>query len=237
MSNFKFINLLFASLSMVILFSIGCANKKNSNSGGIRSNAYCTTGLVRSQSYGCIPQGNCPSNHGFYNNQCIPLGNVGGQCGAGQVFINSGGCVPQGQCPANYGFYNNRCVPGTIASTPVNNGYQYGAGACGGGQIYSFYGCIPTAGCPSNQGMYNGSCIPPLNIGGNGVPNNFNSSYGYYPYSSGGGIASTPYNNGYSYYGSNYNMATTPYGYYYYPNYNTHYYQGGYPSMYFQFGL
>lgn len=142
----------------------------------------------------------------------------GPMCGPGQVSTQAYGCLSQGGCQAGYGMYNNQCYPGTLANTP-GGGYQYGAGSCNGGQVYTYHGCLPTNGCSNGYGWYQSQCIPPLTIGQNGVPNQFNSYYGGGGYSGGGG------------YQGGYNTGYMPYGYYYYPNVNYRYYNNyTYPS-------
>lgn len=116
--------------------------------------------------------------------------------------------VPQQQPPT---FPSAQGTLGVPPQTLPNGGYQYGAGVCPPGQIYSYYGCVVTTGCPANQGMYNNQCIPAMTIGANGIPNglsNQNGNWGYY------------YN---TYPTSAYYYNTTPgggyYPYYYYTQY------------------
>jgi len=92
-----------------------------------------------------------------------------------------------------------------------NSGYQYGAGYCPQGQIYTAYNCLPIAGCPANQGMYNNTCVPAMVINQNGLPNGYSyqngywgSSYNGYPYYNGGYNNNSYYSGGYPYYYSSY---------------------------------
>jgi hypothetical protein len=218
-------NLLMSAATVVTMsFAIGCGNNSKKSSpppppAPVPVAANCPAGQLRHPNYGCIPQGQCQANYGYYQNQCIPMTGTGTSCPGGQVPINGVGCVPQGSCPQNYGFYNNQCMAGNIATLP-QNGYQYGANACPGGQIYTFYGCLPTNGCQNNQGMYGSQCVPALTIGNNGVPNGYNgyyfSNYNYYPY----GYYYSPYGSG--------NNANYGYGYGY-PRYNPYF------NLYLQF--
>ena len=221
--SFMFAILSLSQLLLLLLLNIGCAqDKKSSPPPSPPINAACPVGQVQHVTYGCIPQGNCPSGYGYYNNsQCVPLNSQSqGNCGVGQIYTNQG-CAPTAGCPANQGMVNNVCAPGNVASLPVGGGsnYQYGAGSCNPGQIYTFYGCAPTAGCPPNQGMYNYNCHPALTIGGNGPLG------GYY------GSGNNSYYN--SYYNSN--TANYPNNYYYggytYPYYYGNSYYYGYPHQ------
>jgi hypothetical protein len=53
-------------------------------------------GYVSSASYGCIPQGYCPTGYGTYNNQCVQATVAGSNtCQAGYVW-NGSTCVYSG---------------------------------------------------------------------------------------------------------------------------------------------
>lgn len=111
------------------------------------------------------------------------------------------------------------CTPGLACpnvGTPAQP-YNYGAGTCQPGYIYTAQNCQPTAGCPANQGMFNNQCIPAMTMN-NGMPNGYNyqnGAWGYNNYNNG-------FNSGYSGYGYGYPVYNS---YYYNPYYNA------YPSI------
>lgn len=80
----------------------------------------CTAGYVNT-GIGCLPQGNCPSGYGYYNNQCYPVtAATTTSCQAGYI-KTAIGCLPQNTCPTGYGYsygsYNGQtggwCYPQT----------------------------------------------------------------------------------------------------------------------------
>jgi hypothetical protein len=206
-------------VSTLVLLTVGCAQDKKKGSAAPPPPVIggCPVAQVMIGGVGCVPQGNCPPNQGYYNNMCTAGTNIA-------------------VTPTNpQGFYSNQYNNGgNFAVPPTNQGYYYGANSCSVGQIYTSYGCAPTAGCPVNQGMINNACLPAFAINGNGVPNGFSNPNGYayynqpyYPY--GYGQYSQGYNN--SYYNNPYSSG--------YPGYSGSGSYYGYPSQnpYFQFYL
>lgn len=79
----------------------------------------CAAGYVYNSTYGCLPQGSCPSGYGIYNNQCL-VGTVTtttttnscqATCSSGYV-RTAYGCLPQGGCASCYGYSNGWCFQG-----------------------------------------------------------------------------------------------------------------------------
>ncbi|MEY4615760.1 MAG: hypothetical protein RJB66_720 [Pseudomonadota bacterium] len=131
----------------------------------------CSSGQVMIGSVGCVPQGSCPANYGFYNNQCV-AGTMGGYnqggynqggyqygagaCSAGQIYTYYG-CLPTAGCPANQAMYNNSCIPAMTTGGYGNTNTSYNG-------YYSYPGYY-------GNGYY-----------GNGGYGNYNSPYGGYNY-------------------------------------------------------
>lgn len=144
--------------------SMMVACNKDSGGGGtaaapaaVAAVSACGSGYVQSSSYGCLPQGSCPVNHGVYQNQCIAINTSTTNCTVGSVSHN-GQCLPQGNCAAGQAFNGSSCIvvttvtqfgttpqpfPGSGVPVPVfnpaygayNNGYYGNVHAWN--QVYS----------------------------------------------------------------------------------------------------
>lgn len=148
----KFLMFLFL-MSVQALF-VNCA-KKSDNTPAPAGGAYCQAGSVY-VGQSCLPQYNCPANHGYSNGQCLPgtstPAGASGYCQVGQVSTAQYGCLPQNSCPANYGFYNGQCIPGTVTNTGGGAG-----GYCQAGSVNTVMGCLPQNTCPTGYGYWYGA--------------------------------------------------------------------------------
>jgi hypothetical protein len=147
----------------------------------------CSEGQVKSNQYGCIPQGSCPSGQGQYNGQCVALNGgtstggcpmgyqyyngqcipqqggypTGGNCPAGTYF-NGSQCIPQqggtGNCPAGTYFNGSQCIPQQGGGYPPTGGYGC-PNLCGYNMVRTSMGCLPQSQfCPPCTGAWGGFC-------------------------------------------------------------------------------
>jgi len=169
----------------VLAFLAACGGSSSTAANPATS---CAAGSIYSSQYGsCLPQGNCQSGYGMYQNQCVAGTTTGvssAVCSDGQASTQYG-CMTRANCQPGTAYYagatqgSNQCVP----MTPT--------GSCTGADVYSAqYGCVPQTGCGMGMGMSIAGCVAATNTTNYGQP----GTGGYNPGYPGGGNGG--YNNG-----------------------------------------
>lgn len=95
------------------VFLLTACGKDDDKSSVVTASATtCPAGQGYNASYGCLPQGYCPTGYVTYNNQCVAATQQSGNCPSGYVW-NGNTCSVSGTSTGNSCPY-----PGTYESQP-----------------------------------------------------------------------------------------------------------------------